>query len=80
MEALRNIIPDVKVHAERDVALIKGVLEFRDLGALCGGGEDDEIEVGIRAGGAFDARTVGPEVTPGRWRCRALAGIPAVPA
>jgi len=25
---------------------IKGVLEFRDLGALCGGGEDDEIEVG----------------------------------
>jgi hypothetical protein len=24
MEALRNVIPDMKVHAERDVALIQG--------------------------------------------------------
>jgi hypothetical protein len=41
--------------------LIEGVLEFGDLRALGGGGEDDEIEVGIRAGGAFEAGAASPD-------------------
>jgi len=66
MEAFGDIIPGVEVHAEREVALIEGILEFRDLGALRGGGEDDKIEIGIRAGGAFDAGAVGPDGDAGK--------------
>ena len=66
MEAFRDIVPDMEVHAERDVALVEGVLEFGDLGALRVGGEDDEIEIGIRAGGAFDAGAVGPDGDAGK--------------
>jgi hypothetical protein len=66
MKPLGHLVPDVEVHPEGDVALVEGVFEFGDLRALGGGGEDDEIEIGIRAGGAFDAGAVGPDGDAGK--------------
>lgn len=66
MKPLRDLVPDVEVDAEGDVAFVKGVHKFGNLEALGGGGEDDEIEIGIRAGGAFDAGAVGPDGDAGK--------------
>ncbi len=60
MKPLRDFVPDMEVDAEGDVAFVERVLEFGHLRALVGGGEDDEIEVGIWPGAAFDAGAVGP--------------------
>ena len=54
MKPLRHLVPDGEVDAEGDVGFVEGVLELGDLRALGGGGEDDEIEIGIRAGGAME--------------------------